>query len=140
MNRIAAYIAIFYEKMPGDGKIFWESLLFEMRNKQNKNMKKLDKWYGELNSELDKKLSKEYFWLSVVAIITTISLFIVFLCKHFEICSYVPDIFMIVVCFIYIFILCIFFLPKIKIAPASVIFLINSCRFMPFRIPILQPV
>jgi len=115
MNRIAAYINIFYENMPGDGKIFWETALFEMRNKQNKNMEKLDKWYGKLKEEFDNRLNKEYFWLSVIAIIVTISLSIVFLCNHFKIYSYNfagSDIFMIIVCIIYI-IISFLLLPKI---------------------------
>jgi len=116
MNKIAAYIAIFYEKMPGNGKIFWESLLFEMGNKQNINSENLDKWYNELNSELDNNLNKEYFWLSRVAVIITISLSVVFLCKHFETCLCnvaVSDIFMIAVCILYISISVYLILKKI---------------------------
>jgi hypothetical protein len=77
ISKVAAHIAIFYEEIPQYGKhdrIFWELATFEI----NKEEMGKSQW-GKLRN----KFKNEYFWLSLMA---TIAIIIVFIVMKMHLC------------------------------------------------------
>jgi len=102
--KIAAYIAVFYEQKPKseeDKNIFWESTNFEIEKNSSKKQQWEcnNKFVEKLEKELDKYLNHEYFWLSIIAIVVIIAIFIQSLIIDI---SFVKKVFMGIVCFCYI--------------------------------------